>query len=188
MIGRSHDPVSDDVVVVDSEDRALGRIGKLQAHLPPGVRHRAFSMMVYDDGVWLLQRRASTKYHFAGLWSNTCCSHPRPDEDVLRASQRRLYEELGMTATGYQSVGRFEYVADDPVSGLIEHELVHVITAQAGTVPCPAEAEVDEVRWIAADELIAEVALHPSSFTPWLSTVLSLVFAAERSTPSRGGT
>ena len=165
-----------DVVVVDGDDREIGRAGKLDAHRSPGVRHRAFSLMVHDDGEWLLQQRASSKYHFAGLWSNTCCSHPRPGEDVVRAARRRLHEELGMTARSFEAVGRFEYAADDPASGLVEREIVHVVVAQAVSGPRPAAAEVDRVRWLGADELLREITRRPAAFTPWLPGVLALAF------------
>jgi isopentenyl-diphosphate Delta-isomerase len=181
-----HSTLDDAVIVVDSDDREIGRSGKLDAHRSPGIRHRAFSLMVHDDGNWLLQQRASTKYHFAGLWSNTCCSHPRPGEDVLRAARRRLTEELGMSASRFEPVGRFEYVARDPVSGLVEHEMVHVVVAEAVTGPRPTPAEVDRVGWYRADELLVEIARTPTNFTPWLPGVLELAFEAGRTIRTGG--
>ena len=179
---REDRPASADdlVVVVDSDDREVGQAGKLDVHVPPGIRHRAFSVLVRGDDGWLLQQRAPSKYHFAGLWSNTCCSHPRPGEDIETAARRRLMEELGMQASELETVGRFEYVAADPVSGFVEHEVVHVLVADAATEPRPAAEEVAGVRWIGTAELLDEIAQHPSSFTPWLPDVLSLAVGSGR--------
>ena len=84
------------VILVDADDREIGTLGKLAAHENGGVRHRAFSVFIVDpQGRWLLQRRAADKYHFPGLWTNACCSHPRPGEATADAAHRRLREELG---------------------------------------------------------------------------------------------
>src|ERR1044071_1553902 len=92
LMSRS-DNSADDVILVDEHDRALGTMAKLAAH-QRGLRHRAISVIVRDrDNRLLLQQRAGTKYHSGGLWTNTCCSHPRPGEDTLEAARRRLREE-----------------------------------------------------------------------------------------------
>src|SRR5207248_1208560 len=68
----------DDVILVDEQDRPVGTAPKLAAHQDGGRLHRAFSVFIFDSaGRMLLQRRAASKYHFGGLWTNTCCSHPR---------------------------------------------------------------------------------------------------------------
>jgi isopentenyl-diphosphate Delta-isomerase len=118
------DNSADDVILVDEHDRALGTMAKLAAH-QRGLRHRAISVIVRDrDNRLLLQQRAATKYHSGGLWTNTCCSHPRPGEDTLEAARRRLREEMGV-ACELQLLFSTHYRAD--VSrGLIEDEIVHV--------------------------------------------------------------
>ncbi|HRV31587.1 MAG TPA: isopentenyl-diphosphate delta-isomerase, partial [Kiritimatiellia bacterium] len=84
------------VILVDEADREIGSMEKVAAHKNGGTRHRAFSVFVFDEqGRWLLQQRAAGKYHFAGLWTNACCSHPRPGETTEAAAHRRLVEELG---------------------------------------------------------------------------------------------
>mgnify|MGYP000919705071 CR=1 FL=1 len=83
-------------------------------------------MFVFDSqGRILLQRRADTKYHFGGLWTNSCCGHPRPGEPVATAASRRLREEMGIDVV-LEAVASFIYRASDPESGLTEHELDHV--------------------------------------------------------------
>src|SRR6186713_1449953 len=82
------------LILVDKNDRQIGVGGKMQTHVE-GVLHRAFSIFVFDDDRRvLLQKRARVKYHSGGLWSNTCCGHPRPGERLLDAARRRLGEEM----------------------------------------------------------------------------------------------
>jgi isopentenyl-diphosphate Delta-isomerase len=129
-------------------------------------------VLLFDaDGRLLLQRRASDKYHFRSRWSNSCCSHPRPGEDVLAAGRRRVREELGLDVE-LSSRGWFEYRAIDIESGLVEHELDHVLVGRADRPPSPDPAEVDEVRWVTAGELQRWLDAEPSAFTPWLVPAL----------------
>lgn len=162
----------DHVVRVDTDDRTLGSCDKLAAHQHPGVLHRAFSVLLFDDeGRLLLQRRAGVKYHFRRRWSNSCCSHPRPDEDLLEAGRRRVREELGLDVELARR-GSFEYRAVDLDSGLVEHELDHVLVGRTSGQPRPDPAEVDEVRWVGPDELARWLADAPDAFTPWLVPAL----------------
>jgi isopentenyl-diphosphate delta-isomerase len=164
----------EEVVLVDEADRELGTMAKLRAHEPPGALHRAFSVFLFNDrGELLLQRRAGSKHHFAGRWSNTCCSHPRPGESVLEAGRRRLDEELGVTAR-LSTSGSFTYEALDPVSGLVERELDHVLVGRWSGDPAPDPAEVGAWRWVEVDELRSSLEREPSSFTPWLPLALPL--------------
>ncbi len=92
---------TEQVVIVDADDTPTGVMDKLAAHRNGGALHRAVSACLVDDrGRVLLQRRALAKYHFAGRWSNTCCTHPRPGEEPGVAIARRLGEELGVEAHG----------------------------------------------------------------------------------------
>src|SRR3989338_5068869 len=89
--------MTESVVLVDESDKPVGQAEKLEAHRL-GLLHRAFSVFVFDpQGELLLQQRAASKYHAAGLWANTCCGHPRPGEDLVAAAHRRLREELGLS-------------------------------------------------------------------------------------------
>ena len=159
------------VVLVDGGDRETGRMEKLEAHREGGRRHRAFSILLFDgEGRWLLQRRALGKYHFPGLWTNACCSHPRPGEAVADAAVRRLREELGV-AVPLEERFAFEYRAESPAEGLAEWEYDHVLTgripADAALVPNPEE--VAEVRFWTEREIAEAIAADPPSgpFTPW---------------------
>jgi isopentenyl-diphosphate delta-isomerase len=153
------------VILVDPDDREVGTMGKLAAHQNGGARHRAFSVFIVDSrGRWLLQRRAEGKYHFPGLWTNACCSHPRPGEDT--AAHRRLREELGFDCPLAERF-QFEYQATSAAEGLTEHELDHVFTGRHDGSPHPDAAEVGEVRWVEPAALELELQEHPESFTPW---------------------
>lgn len=155
------------VVLVDGDDRETGRAEKLWAHRNGGVRHRAFSVMLRNaEGEWLLQRRAAGKYHFPGLWSNTCCSHPRPGEGTEAAAHRRLREELGVDCA-LEEAFVFEYRAESAATGLTEHEVDHVFTGVLEGEARPDPEEVGETRWVAGEALDAEMAEAPERFTPW---------------------
>jgi isopentenyl-diphosphate delta-isomerase len=169
----------DDVVLVDHNDLAIGRCAKLDAHQSPGVRHRAFSVVIFDErNRMLLQRRAATKYHFGGRWSNSCCGHPRPDEDIVVAATRRLGEEMGF-GVPLTVAGRFEYWAEDEASGLVEHEIDHVLYGRVGNqLVLPSPAEVDEWRWVDRVALEQWMLDRPGEFTPWFASVMQNMWAA----------
>jgi isopentenyl-diphosphate Delta-isomerase len=163
---------TESVVTVDVDDRDVGTCDKLAAHQGDGVLHRAFSVLLFDGtGRLLLQRRAFEKYHFRGRWSNSCCSHPRPGEDLLEAGRRRVREELGIEVE-LSHRGRFVYRAVDLDSGLVEHELDHVLVGRTDAEPRPDSREVDAVRWVAADELLRWLDEEPEVFTPWFVPAL----------------
>jgi len=166
---------SDIVLLVDEHDRPLGSASKVEAHRPPGMLHRAVSVFVVNSGgAILLQRRAMSKYHFPGLWTNACCSHPGADENVETAGKRRLAEEMGLVAEP-RSVGSFIYRAEDPDSGLVEHELDHVLLACCDADPTPDPNEADDWRWLDREELNDELDRRPHLFTPWFPHVLAAV-------------
>ncbi|RIK85314.1 MAG: isopentenyl-diphosphate Delta-isomerase [Hyphomicrobiales bacterium] len=162
-------PDEERVILVDDADRPLGTEGKLAAHRK-NLRHRAVSVLVFDRaGRMLLQRRAAQKYHSPGLWSNACCTHPRPGEAAAGAASRRLAEEMGI-APPLVFAGLFAYEA--PVGdGLWENEIVHVFTGihdgAAASDPAPDPAEVGDWRWMEGAALRADVAARGHLYTPW---------------------
>ena len=178
------DPRADSVVVVDRHGRPTGQAEKLAAHAPPGTPHLAFSVVLFDEaGRLLLQRRAAGKYHFGGRWSNSCCSHPRPGEDVTAAAQRRVREELGVEAAELERVGAFWYRAEDPASGLVEHEYDVVARGRCADEPVPDAAEVSELAWMEPADALELCARSPDEVTPWLADVLAIATAAARTRP-----
>ncbi len=164
------------VILVDEYDNELGVAEKLQAHRE-GRCHRAFSIFVMRQQPQLellLQQRASEKYHSPNLWTNTCCSHPRPGEDMITAGQRRLKEEMGIDIT-LKSIGHFHYIAHFE-NGLIENEFDHVLVGEYNNEKIVLnKEEVQNYRWISISELKKELQQHPQIFTLWLKQALEKV-------------
>lgn len=157
------------VVLVDELDNEIGQIDKLDAHFPPGRLHRAVSVFLFDSwGRTLLQRRSQDKYHFRGRWANASCTHPSPGEAPRVAGMRRLREEMGV-ASDLRELGTFRYVARDPQSGLVEHELDHVLVGSHDGDPVPDPAEADDWAWIDANELRSRVARDDPELAPWVA-------------------
>jgi len=169
------------VILVDEEDRDLGADEKAAAHAA-GRLHRAFSIFVFDrSGRLLLQRRAAGKYHSGGQWSNTCCGHPRPGEELEEAARRRLREEMGFECP-LVKVGTYRYTARLD-NGLIENELDHLLAGEFDGAPAPDPGEAEDWRWVDPDALRREIAAASQRFTPWLRGSLERVLTAARRAP-----
>jgi isopentenyl-diphosphate delta-isomerase len=164
-----------ELILVDEQDREIGFADKLAAHRGGGRLHRAFSVFIFNDaGELLLQQRAAVKYHFAGLWSNSCCGHPLRGQATAEAARRRLHEELGFDAP-LREIFAMAYEAADPASGLTEREFDHVFGGRHDGAVSPAPAEVSAVRWIEPGLLGRELQARPECFTPWLGILLPRV-------------
>lgn len=164
------------VVLVDEQDNELGTMEKMQAHRE-GRLHRAFSIFVFNDqNEMLLQRRAASKYHSPGLWSNACCSHPRPGEAVVDAAHRRLQEELGFDCA-LNPTFSFLYRAQLE-AGLIEHEYDHVLFGRYSGAPAPDPAEADACTFEPEEVIRQALADDPQKFTAWFRLCVDRVLAA----------
>jgi isopentenyl-diphosphate delta-isomerase len=165
--------------LVDVEGRTVGTSEKIAAHRMPGVLHRAFSVFLLDsEGRMLLQRRALTKYHSPGVWSNSCCGHPCPGEAPFHAATRRTIEELGVAPSLLAAAGTVTYYRPDPASGLDEHEFNHLFV---GLVEAPAEPdpdEVDDITFVTPGELAERQA--SATFSAWFGDVLDAARPALR--------
>ena len=159
------DTTHDHVILVDEHDQSLGTEEKMSAHRA-GRLHRAFSIFVFHpDGRVMLQQRAFSKYHSGGLWTNTCCSHPRPGEETLAAAHRRLSEEMGFDCE-LRHAFAFVYRAELD-HGLTEHEYDHVYVGTFSGEPQLNSDEAAAWRWIATFELEREIEEQPERFTVW---------------------
>lgn len=163
--------IDEKVILVDDQDVAIGTAGKLEAH-EVGRLHRAFSVFAVNGrGEILLQRRAPGKYHGGGLWSNSCCGHPRPGESTAEAAHRRLQEEMGIRLP-LERVFSFTYRAE-MAGGLTEHEIDHVFIGYGEGDPDPDPTEVDAWRWMPPAAIREELQARPAEYTPWFETALA---------------
>jgi isopentenyl-diphosphate delta-isomerase len=162
------DPANEEqVVLVDTDDQEVGTMSKSRAHRE-GRLHRAFSIFIFNSqGRLLLQRRAKDKYHSGGLWTNSCCSHPRPGEPIGQAAARRLKEELGIDCD-LSPEFTFTYRAEVG-GGLIEHEFDHVLFGTYDGPVEPDESEVSDVRWMRMDDLGDDLRTYGERYTAWLN-------------------
>ncbi|MGJ7416631.1 isopentenyl-diphosphate Delta-isomerase [Streptomyces cinereoruber] len=171
--------------LVTPDGETTGSAEKLSAHAFPGTLHRAFSVfLLAPDGRLLLQRRALTKYHWAGVWSNSCCGHPHPGEDPARAAARRTAEELGVRPDGLRPAGTVLYRYGDEASGLVEHEYNHLFVGALTGTPAPDPAEVHETALVDAAELADLRARTP--FSAWFPAVLDAALPEIRRTAPGG--
>ncbi|MDH4387119.1 MAG: isopentenyl-diphosphate Delta-isomerase [Fimbriimonas sp.] len=158
--------------VVNERGETIGSIGKLAAHRNGGTWHRAVSVFIFNPiGELLIQQRSFEKYHFAGKWANSCCSHPWPGEATISAATRTTERELGIVLQ-LRELGVFRYSASDPESGLAEKEHDHVFVGRWDAKVPFAESEVSAIRWISLGQLQEEMSAFPEQFAPWLGLIL----------------
>jgi len=153
------------VIVVNEQDERLGVMEKMAAHRE-GILHRAISVFILNDKhELLLQQRALDKYHSGGLWTNTCCSHPMPSEDVLAAAHRRLQEEMGFD-TELEPIFTLRYKADVG-NALIENEFDHIFTGRYNDVPLLNPEEALAFQYLPLDAVSSWLKEKPQEFTAW---------------------
>ena len=161
----------EEVILVDLQDNPIGVGEKLQVHLE-GQLHRALSVFLFNSkGEMLLQQRAFEKYHSGGLWTNACCSHPRPGEVVLDAAKRRLQEEMGIAT---ELVRAFEFVYQAKLDhGLTEYEFDHVFYGIFNGSPKLNPEEACDWRWANLTDLKGEIEKSPERFTYWFKKIIA---------------
>ena len=165
--------IEEQVILVDEQDNELGVMEKLEAHRIPTL-HRAISVFIVNSkGEWLLQQRALDKYHSNGLWTNTCCSHPRPGESNLEAARRRLLEEMGMEA---ELSELFHFVYREVLDNdLTEYELDHVFVGISDQVPRINADEVHNYKYVTYEDLQEDIKKNPWSYTVWFLKIVNRV-------------
>ena len=168
------------VILVDKNDNELGIMEKQEAHVK-GLLHRAFSVFIFNDkNELLLQRRAVNKYHSGGLWTNTCCSHPRQNEKTEDAAKRRLLEEMGMRSTLKK---QFDFVYKAKLdNNLYEHELDHVFFGFTNDLPIINPEEVEEYTYKTLEDIGNEMKAIPDKYTEWFKICFREVVNSHRNT------
>ena len=168
------------VILVDKNDNELGIMEKQEAHVK-GLLHRAFSVFIFNDkNELLLQRRAVKKYHSGGLWTNTCCSHPRQNEKTEDAAKRRLLEEMGLRSTLKK---QFDFVYKAKLdNNLYEHEFDHVFFGFTNDLPIINPEEVEEYTYKTLEDIGNEMKAIPDKYTEWFKICFREVVNSHRNT------
>lgn len=162
-----------EVILVDRHDRATGKMEKLEVH-KKGLLHRAITVYIFNtQHQLLLQQRAYGKYHCGGLWSNTTCGHPYPQERTRHAAERRLSEEMGMSVA-MEPVFELSYNLQLG-NGLTEHEYGHVYFGISDDLPRINPEEAADWRYASLAEIQHEIEQHPERFTPWFLHTFSRI-------------
>ena len=162
----------EEVVLLDEELKETGTEEKMKAH-QEGKLHRAFSIFVFNSkGQLMIHRRHRDKYHSGGLWTNTCCSHPRPGEKLEEAVHRRLKFEMGFD-TNLKEIFSFTYKVR--LGELFEHEHDHVFIGTFNGEPKPHPEEVEDWKWVGLEELKKDVEENPDRYTYWFREALPRV-------------
>ncbi len=165
--------MTEEVILADKNNRKVGIEEKIKAH-QEGKLHRAFSIFIFNSKKDLLiQQRAKTKYHSAGLWSNTVCSHPRPGETYQQAAHRRLKEEMGFDCK-LKKVFCFIYKTDFQNS-LIENEYDCVFTGKFDGKPKPNAQEIMDSKWVSIEELKQDIIKNSDKYSVWLKIALEKI-------------
>ncbi len=169
QFSNSGDPlVPDDVVLLDEQGEAIGRAPRLEVHTSSTPLHLAFSTYLFNDaGEVLITRRALEKKTWPGVWTNSCCGHPRPGETMEDAMRRRIREELGAEVGPLETIlPSFQYRAVDS-SGIVENEICPVSIATLISDVTPNPREVMDVAWAPWEDLVAGVLATPQVYSPW---------------------
>lgn len=163
-----------DVILVNEKDKQIGTEEKMQAHVN-GHLHRAFSVLLYNSkDEMLIHKRAVTKYHCPGLWTNACCSHPMPKENREEAAKRRLFEELGYENIELKEIFTFTYKAKFD-NGLTEHEIDTVFKGKTDLNPPKINPdEIEEFKWVSIEELKKDILANPQKYTVWFKEIIKL--------------
>ena len=166
------------VILVDKNDQELSSMEKQEAHIK-GLLHRAFSVFIFNDkNELLLQRRAIKKYHSGGLWTNTCCSHPRQKEKTLDAAKRRLVEEMGMRCDLKK---QFDFIYKAKLdNNLYEHEFDHVFFGFSNDLPQINTKEVEEYTYKTLEVIGNEIKTNPEKYTEWFKICFKEVIKSHR--------
>jgi isopentenyl-diphosphate Delta-isomerase len=162
--------MSEQVVLVNEQDEETGTIEKMEAHRK-ALLHRAFSVFIFNNkGEMLLQQRALGKYHSPGLWTNACCSHPRPGERVEEAANRRLKEEMGID-TALEKAFDFIYRTEFD-NGLTEYEFDHVYTGTYSGALRPDNQEVKDYCFRSMEDIEDDLLQRPEKYSAWFKIAL----------------
>ena len=168
--------MTEKVIIVDTNDTLIGEMEKLEAHRKAKL-HRAVSVFIFNSkGQLLLQKRALNKYHSPGLWTNTACTHPRPDESIEYAALRRLNEEMGIKHENLIKI--FDFIYKEQLDNdLTEHEFDHIFVGISDDLPNPEPTEVSDFEYIDTSLLLRQIKSNPEKYTVWFKKIIERVIS-----------
>lgn len=159
------------VIIVDKNDKVLGKCSKQKAH-NQAIRHRAFSIFIFNSkGKLLIQKRNPNKYHSGGLWSNSCCSHPRPGQTTDDAANIRLKEEMGIHCS-LRKVSSFSYLSKVG-DNIFEHEYDHIYSGISDDIPQLNQHEVIDFKWVGITDLLLDMTRRKANYTTWFRMIMN---------------
>ncbi len=166
--------MAEKVILVDLEDIPTGEMEKVEAHKKVRL-HRAVSIFIFNSkGQLLLQKRAINKYHSPGLWTNTACTHPRPNESNVNAATRRLNEEMGIKTNELTKL--FDFIYKEKLdNNLTEYEFDHVFVAISDSMPIPEPSEVCDYKYVDTDLILKKIREKPDDYTVWFKKIIERV-------------
>ncbi len=169
---------SERIVLLDDDWQPIGTAPKLASHNANTLLHLAFSCYVFNDaGQVLITQRALSKKVWPGIWTNSCCGHPAPDEPIEAAIARRLDYELDLTVTELTLVlPRFRYRCE--LNGIVENECCPVYVARAIGAPAPNPAEVEAYVWMSWPDFTTDAARYTDKYSEWCRLQIPLLEAA----------
>jgi len=162
------------IILINEKDQEIGSEFKLKAH-KDGKLHRAFSIFIFNsEGDLLLQKRSSKKYHSGGLWTNSCCSHPKPKEEISFSAHKRLKEELGFDC---ELSELFSFIYKSKLDkNLIENEFDHVFIGKFDGEPKINKKEASGIKWVNYNFLKKDIKENPEKYTYWFKVCYKKVF------------
>jgi len=171
MMKEKEDLENKKIILVNENDEQIGVEEKMKTHRD-GLLHRCFSILVFNSKEeLLLQKRADGKYHCGGLWTNSCCGHPEPNEEINEAAHRRLQEEMGFDC-GLKEKFVFHYRAEFD-NGLIENEIDHVFVGKYDKEVVPNAKEVGDFKFMGLEDIKKDIIINPNIYTPWFKIIIT---------------
>ena len=158
--------MQDLVILVDNQDNQIGTAPKATVHTKDTPLHRAFSLYVFGlDGNLLLQQRKKEKITWGGFWSNSCCGHPRENEEREDAARRRVKEELGITVRSVEQIEPYRYMFE--YNGITENEICPIFVATNEDAVIPDPNEIERFAWVPWSEFLEDIKKNAHAYSPW---------------------
>lgn len=158
------------IVIVDGNDNLIGEEEKEKCHDGDGILHRGFLSMVFNGtGELLLARRSEKKMLWPGFWDGTVASHVWIEEDYVKASKRRLIQEIGLETNNIKYLFKFQYHVKYKNIGS-ENEICAVTMVDGIDTEriFINNKEISAIKAITPRALMEDIRKNGNKYTPWL--------------------